>query len=339
MSSYSTLQELVAIDSPTGFTDRANDYIEKLMQRYQWRTRRSNKGAVAASLHEKPTLALAAHTDTLGAVVSGINKNGSLQLSPVGGLVLTSFEGEYLRVYTMEGKVYTGTFLLNNPSTHANKDVVRTERSLNKMHIRLDEEVAGEDEVRELGIRIGDFVCFDTRYQELPSGYIKSRFMDNKAGCYVLFEVARRLAEQQRRLPVELFFSHYEEVGHGGTCGFAASIEELLVIDMGVIGDDCEGDERYCSICAKDSSGPYDYRMRSRLVQLAEKQDIPHKIDVYPYYGSDGSAALQAGNDFRVALIGPGVAASHGVERSHRKGIEATIDLCLAYIDDYCSRP
>ena len=169
-------------------------------------------------------------------------------------------------------------------------------------------------------------VCFDTRYQELPSGFIKSRFLDNKAGCYVLFEVARRLAEAGTQVPVELFFSNYEEVGHGGTCGYASSVEKLLVIDMGVLGQGCAGSETQCSICAKDTSGPYDWQMRTRLVEPAEANEIPHVIDVYPHYGSDGSAALRAGNDFRVGLIGPGVAASHGVERTHSKAIEATIE-------------
>ncbi|MCH2584350.1 MAG: glucanase, partial [Planctomycetes bacterium] len=169
-------------------------------------------------------------------------------------------------------------------------------------------------------------------YQELPSGYVKGRFMDNKAGCFVLFEIARRLPPTDKGLPVELFFSNYEEVGHGGTCGYSDTIEELLVIDMGVLGDPCEGSEVRCSICAKDTSGPYDYAMRKKLVDQADRSSIPHSVDVYPYYGSDGSAALRAGNDFRVGLIGPGVAASHGVERTHVKGIEATIELCLAYI-------
>ncbi|MEC7922962.1 MAG: glucanase, partial [Planctomycetota bacterium] len=249
---------------------------------------------------------------------------------------LNMAEGEYVKVYTMGGKVLTGTFLLDNPSSHANKDLNKTRRDTSNMHIRLDEEVYKEADTRELGVRPGDIVSFDPRYQELPSGYLKGRFMDNKAGCFVLFEIARRLPPSNKGLPVELFFSNYEEVGHGGTCGYSDTIEELLVIDMGVLGDSCEGSEVRCSICAKDTSGPYDYAMRKKLVGLAEEKSIPHSVDVYPYYGSDGSAALRAGNDFRVGLVGPGVAASHGVERTHVKGIEATIELCLAYIESIC---
>ncbi len=333
MNPYDRLADLVAIDSPTGFTERACGYIRDELTALGYAPVLSNKGAVRCALGDAPRLALAAHVDTLGAVVSGFRKDGTLSISAVGGLSLNMAEGEYVRVHTLEGKIVTGTFLLNNPSTHANKDVGNTKRDASRMHVRLDEEVASDDDARRLGIRIGDFVCFDPRFQALPSGYLKGRFMDNKAGCFVLFEVARRLREAGVAPPVELFFSNYEEVGHGGTCGYSPSIEELLVIDMGVLGDSCEGRETACSICAKDSSGPYDLGMRRRLVEIAEGRRIPHAIDVYPHYGSDGSAALRAGNDFRVGLIGPGVAASHGVERTHRKGVEATIDLCLAYIE------
>ena len=336
MSSLETLKNLVEIDSPTGFTEQACEYAAEVLRGYGYQPELSNKGAVRCSMGPAPRLALAAHTDTLGAMVSGLNSDGTLAVSTIGGLSLNMAEGEYVKVYTLAGKVLTGTFLLDNPSSHANKDLNKTRRDTSNMHIRLDEEVYKEADTRELGVRPGDIVCFDPRYQELPSGYVKGRFMDNKAGCFVLFEIARRLPPSDAGIPVELFFSNYEEAGHGGTCGYSDTIEELLVIDMGVLGDPCEGSEVRCSICAKDTSGPYDYAMRKKLVDLAEEKSIPHSVDVYPYYGSDGSAALRAGNDFRVGLIGPGVAASHGVERTHVKGIEAPIDLCLAYIESIC---
>jgi putative aminopeptidase FrvX len=331
MTSYKQLQELVAIDSPSGYTKKAEDYCFDVLQNLGWKPSRTNKNAVKCSLGTKPTLAIAAHLDTLGAIVTGFNPNGTLSTSLIGSVSLNQAEGEYVTIYTLEGKKFTGTYLLNNPAKHANKNLGTAVRSIENMHIRLDEEVSSEEELKKLGIRIGDIICLDTRYQELESGYVKSRFMDNKAGCFVLFELARKLKD--KNVPVELFFSNYEEVGHGGTCGYTSTITELLVIDMGVIGNDCEGKETSCSICAKDSTGPYDYEIRKKLVTLAEKNKIPHQVDVYPFYGSDGSAALRAGNDFRVALIGPGVSASHGVERTHKKGIEATIDLCMAYIE------
>lgn len=332
MASYKTLHELVDIDSPTGYTGQACDYIFKLLKSYGYKPEYTNKGAVKCALGKNPTLAIAAHVDTLGAIVSGIKSNGTLTFSSLGGLQLASAEGEYVKIITMKGKEYSGTLLLNNPSAHANSRREEERRNYDTMHIRIDEEVYSKSDVQQLGIANGDMICFEPRYREYESGFIKSRFMDNKAGCYALFEIARRMKEKKMEAPVELFFSNYEEVGHGGTVGYADTIRELLVIDMGVLGDACEGNEVSCSICVKDSSGPYDFNFRKKLVELADKNKIPYKLDVYPYYGSDGSAALRAGKDFRVALIGPGVAASHGVERTHKKGIEATIDLCMAYI-------
>ncbi len=332
MSKYKTLQELIEIDSPSGFTGKAASYIVQLLQSYRLNPEMTNKGAIRCSLSKTPTLGIAAHADTLGAIVSGINSNGTLSVSKIGGPLLPSFEGGYVRIYTLDGLQYTGTLMLNNPSAHANNEAEKKPRTQEAMHIRLDEQVQSSDDVKELGIRNGDFACFDPRYCELPNGFIKSHFLDNKAGCYVLFEIARRLAEAGKTAPIELFFSTYEEVGHGGSAGYSDSLNELLVIDMGVLGDQCEGNEMSCSICAKDSSGPYDYEFRKTLVKLAEKNKIPYKIDIYPYYSSDGTAAQRGGKDIRTALIGPGVAGSHGAERTHAKGIEATIDLCMAYI-------
>jgi putative aminopeptidase FrvX len=332
MTDYSTLKDLIAIDSPSGFTHNACDYIVRLLEGMGYAPELTTKGAVRCALGASPKLAVAAHVDTLGAIVSGVKQDGSLKFSTIGGLSLTGAEGEYVRIHTLDGKVFTGTILLNDPSSHTNNLRETSKRSLETMHIRLDEEVECKVDVDVLGIGIGDMVCLYPNYEELESGYIKSRFLDNKAGCFVLFELARRFRGQD--VPVELFFSNYEEVGHGGACGYSESIEELLVLDMGVLGDACAGVETACSICVKDSTGPYDYRMRSKLVSLARSGEIPYQQDVYPYYGSDGSAARVAGNDFRVALIGPGVASSHSTERTHQKGIEATIDLCELYVRD-----
>jgi len=327
------LRDLVAIDSPSGYTDAAARFCFDAMAGFGWEPRMTKKGAVACALGDKPVLAIAAHLDTLGAIVSGILPSGHLAIHTLGGLSLNMAEGEYCRIRTLDDKVYEGTLLLRNPSVHVNRETSKTERKIDTVYVRLDEAVQNPEDTTKLGIRIGDIVCLDPRYRELDNGYIKSRFMDNKAGCLVLFELAKRIAAAGKTFPVELFFSNYEEVGHGASAGYAPDIEELLVIDMGVVGDGVAGDERACSICAKDSTGPYDYGFRRNLVRLAEANDIPFRLDIYPFYGSDGSAALRAGHEFRVALIGPGVAASHGVERTHREGIQATVDLCMAYLE------
>ncbi len=328
----STLKKLVAIDSPSGYTEEASQYIFDLLKSYGWKPERTNKGAVKCVFGKNPTLAIAAHVDTLGGVVSNIMGDGNLRFSKVGGIQLNGYEGSYCRIRTLEGKIYTGTLLLDNPAAHVNRDLGTAQRTLYNMHIRLDEEVESKKDTEQLGIQVGDFVCFETNYEETKSGFVKSRYMDNKAGCFVLFEIARQLKAKKKKPAVEIFFSNYEEVGHGGTVGYSDSVKELLVIDMGVVGDGTEGKETACSICAKDSSGPYDFEIRKKLTLLARKHKIPHVVDVYPFYSSDGSAALKAGNNFRVGLIGPGVSASHGVERTHKKGIMATVDLCMKYI-------
>lgn len=327
------LETLVNIDSPSGYTSKATKYIAEVMTEYGFKPEFTQKGAVTCNLGDNPEIVIAAHTDTLGGIVSKINSDGTLRMSVVGGVLLPSFEGGYLRICTMDDKVFTGTLLLNNPATHANKEAGSATRSEANMHIRIDEEVFEKEDVEKLGISVGDFICFEPHYTETKSGFIKSKFMDNKAGCFVLFELARLF--KGKNVPVQLFFSNYEEVGHGAASGYADTIKEMICIDMAVVGEVLQGTEQQCTICVKDSTGPYDYDMRKKLVALSKKNKIDYTLDVYPYYGSDGSAALRAGNDFRVALIGMGVSASHGIERTHKKGIQATVDMCKAYINDY----
>jgi putative aminopeptidase FrvX len=206
MNSYKTLQELVAIDSPTGYTEKACKYIFDLLKSYGYKPEYTNKGAVKCRLGQNPVLAIAAHVDTLGAIVSGVKNDGTLAFSTLGGLQLISAEGEYVKVITMSGKTFTGTLLLNNPSSHANNKREDEKRNYDTMHIRLDEEVYSKKDTLKLGINTGDIICFEPRYREYENGFLKSRFMDNKAGCYVLFEIARRLKEKKKEVPIELFF-------------------------------------------------------------------------------------------------------------------------------------
>lgn len=326
-------RDLIAVPSPTGYTEDVVRHLERLLAGAGIRSGRTRKGALIAGNHPRPTLAIAGHIDTLGAMVSGITADGVIRLCQLGGWPVTSFEGEYATLYTGNGEAFRGTFLLDNPATHVNKDVNSTVRSMDNTHLRLDVEAEGREALVALGISVGDVVAFDPRFEATDNGFIRSRFLDNKAGTACMLEVALGLADRLAGLPLCFLFSNYEEVGHGAAGGYPDSIEEMLVIDMGVVGRGPAGDEFHASICAKDSSGPYDYGFRRELEQLAREQDIPHKVDVYPFYSSDGSAALRAGNDFRVALIGPGVSASHGVERTHAKALDATCRLIRALVD------
>ena len=327
------LKEILEIPSPTGYTKEVLAHIEKKLNEAGIKTRYTNKGALLAYNHPEPELVIAGHVDTLGAMVKGILPDGHLSFTRIGGLLLPTFEGEYCTIITRSGKRFRGTLLLKNPSVHVNKDAGKKERKEENMYIRLDELVEKKEDTEKLGIRPGDFIAFDPKF-EYVNGFVKAHFLDDKASVAVMIDLLLELADELEKLPVAFFFSPYEEVGHGGSAGYPPTTKELLVVDMGVVGEGVYGKETAVSIAAKDSSGPYDYEMTTKLIELAEKKDIPHVVDVFPYYGSDGSAALRAGWDFRVALIGPGVHASHGMERTHVKGLLATKELIRAYIED-----
>ncbi len=238
-------------------------------------------------------------------MVKGILPDGNLSFTRIGSLLLPASEGEYCTIITRSGKRYRGTLLLKNPSVHVNKEAGKKERKEENMYIRLDELVEKKEDTEKLGIRPGDFIAFDPKF-EYVNGFVKAHFLDDKASVAVIIDLMLDSAEALEKLPVAFFFSPYEEVGHGGSAGYPASTKELLVVDMGVVGEGVAGKETAVSIAAKDSSGPYDYGMTTKLIELAKEKGIPHVVDVFPYYGSDGSAALRAGWDFRVALIGPG---------------------------------
>ncbi|WP_456421697.1 M42 family metallopeptidase [Thermococcus sp.] len=327
------LREILEIPSPTGYTREVLAYIQEKLGKAGIKTRYTNKGALLAYNHPEPRLVIAGHVDTLGAMVKGILPDGHLSFTKLGGLLLPTFEGEYCTIITRSGKRYRGTLLLKNPSVHVNREAGKKERKEENMYIRLDELVEKKEEAEKLGIKPGDFIAFDPKF-EYVNGFVKAHFLDDKASVAVMIDLLLELVEILEKLPVAFFFSPYEEVGHGGSAGYPPTTEELLVVDMGVVGEGVYGKETAVSIAAKDSSGPYDYGMTTKLIELAEERDIPHVVDVFPYYGSDGSAALRAGWDFRVALIGPGVHASHGMERTHVKGLLATKELIRAYIEE-----
>lgn len=327
------LEDLCVIHSPTGYTRKVLAHIEQLFNKAGIKTRYTNKGALIAGNHQAPEVTIAGHIDTLGLMVKEIRSDGNLNFTRLGGPVLAAFEGRTVRIFCADGKIHSGSLILNNPAAHVNNKASEEIRSEQSMHIRLDAEVNSAEDTRKLGIQTGDFIAFDAGFEYTDTGFIKSHFLDDKAGCAAMIDAALSVgAEKLKKLPVMFFFSNYEEVGHGACAGIPGSVRELLVVDMGVVGTGTAGDERSVSICVKDSSGPYDYEMRLKLANLADKNKLPYKLDVFPFYGSDGSAALRAGHDLRVGLIGPGVSASHGNERTHLKGLKATRDLVLAYL-------
>ena len=331
----STLKEILAVHSPTGYTIEVINYIESLFKGSKLHITKTNKGALLVSLSENPELVVTGHIDTLGAMVKEVKGDGTLEITELGSYPLNSFEGEYVTIRNSKGKLFRGTFLLNNPAAHVNRNVQSEKRELDKMSVRIDALVYSDEDVRKLGIEVGDFIFYDTRFETTDTGFVKSRFLDDKACAAVMIELIKEYSKSGKAKNVGFYFSNYEEVGHGSSTGFPASVKELLVLDMAVVGNGCTGREDAVSICVKDSSGPYDFTVNEKLRKLADKNKINYVIDIYPYYGSDGSAAVRSGYDVRVGLIGPGVSASHGVERTHEKGLEATYKLTKAYIENF----
>jgi len=332
------LVQLLNIPSPTGFAHRAVAFVETALSELSIAYDRTLKGAVIArmpGISDGPSRALTGHVDTLGAMVKAIKPNGRLRLTKIGGFAWNSVEGEGCRVFTRSGREITGSFLAVKASTHVyGQEVESIRREGKTMELRLDERVSSADDVRALGIEVGDFVAFDPRVVVTPSGFIRSRHLDDKAGVAAMLTAAKAVldAEMQPSTPILLHFSNYEEVGHGAASDFPPDLAELVAVDMAAIGEGQTSDEFHVSICVKDSGGPYHHDLSSRLRSLADAHHIPYKVDIYNYYGSDGEAYWRAGGAAPVALIGPGVDASHNYERTHMDALIATTRLILAYM-------
>ncbi|MCD6337326.1 MAG: M42 family metallopeptidase [Candidatus Marinimicrobia bacterium] len=331
--SLDVIKKLVDIPSPSGYTDSIIDFIEKELASLPYFCTKTYKGSLIVSTVRDPNVMVIGHIDTLGGMVSEITDHGTLRISQLGGYPPNSFEGEYVTVITMKGKHIRGTFLVDNPAAHVNKNIKSTERSMANMHIRLDALVQSKDDVKELGISVGDFVVYDPRLEITDTGFLKSRFIDDKACSGIMLDILLNDLDALKNKKVGFYFSNYEEVGNGCPAGLPDSVKDLLVADMGVVGDGVTGDEVKVSICAKDAAGPYDLQLRRTLETLASENNIAYTVDVFPYYSSDGTALLRSGKDIRVGLIGPGVSASHGVERTHSRGIDATRALIISYIN------
>ena len=330
-------KKILDIDSPTGFTGNVADFVMEEYERLGYSPVKTEKGGVLIDLggeERENAILLESHIDTLGGMVAEVKANGRLRLTPLGGMNPNNGETENCRIITREGRIYEGTFQLNNASIHVNGDYDDTKRKFDCMEVVIDEKTASREETLALGILEGDIVAFEPRTRVTESGYIKSRFLDDKLGVGIFLGFAKYLKDQditsKRRIYQHI--TVYEEVGHGACGTVPENTTEVLSVDMGCVGDGLQCTERQVSICAKDSRGPYNYEMVSGLIRAAKEQDIDFAVDVYPHYGSDADAALQAGHDVRHGLIGPGIYASHGYERSHVDGVQNTIKLLCAYL-------
>ena len=330
-------KKILAIDSPSGYTKEVAEYVMEQYQALGYEPKMTTKGGILVDLGGKDMengVLLQAHIDTLGAMVTEIKGNGRLRVSPIGGMNPNNAEAENCRVVTKFNGIYEGTFQLDNASVHVNGEYSKKSREYKEMEVVLDELVKDKEATQKLGIMPGDFVCFDTRCVVTESGFIKSRFLDDKLSVGILLGYARYLKEENVTLERRVYqhITVYEEVGHGGAASVPEGVTEVISVDMGCVGEGLQCDETQVSICAKDGRGPYSYDVVTGLIKAAKEKNIDFAVDVYPYYSSDVDITLSAGYDIRHGLIGPGVYASHGYERSHKDGVENTFRLICAYL-------
>ncbi|TDF99598.1 M42 family metallopeptidase [Paenibacillus piri] len=334
------LERLLRTPSPSGYCGKIMQLVANETAKLGYTVGFTKKGCGLIQVPGKRTdrvLGLSAHVDTLGAMVRSIKPNGTLRFTSVGGYMMGSVENEYCQVHTRGGRSYDGTILTNKPSVHVYTDARDLKREEAVMEIRLDERVQSAEDVKKLGIEVGDFISFDPRAEFKANGYIKSRHLDDKAAVAALFGLLELISREAvtPACTLQLLISTYEEVGHGASY-LPSEIDELIAVDMGAMGDDLSCTEFDVSICAKDSSGPYDYEMTSRLIELAKRERLAYAVDIYPQYGSDATAALRGGSNIRAALVGPGVHASHSMERTHSEAVWNTIALLAAYVQEPC---
>lgn len=329
------LLRLLDTPSPTGFTAQAVALVEQELLSLGVTPGRTKKGALTWEIpgHSGKHVTFSGHIDTLGAMVKGLKWNGRLLLSALGGYDWATVEGEDVRVHTQSGRAITGTVVNIRQSTHVHGEALRNlKREQAVMEVRLDEPTFHREDTAALGIGVGDFVSFDARPRLMPAGYIKARHLDNKAAVAIFLGVTRELLQNPPICTVAFHVTTYEEVGHGAATGIPAHTDELIAVDMAAIGDGQTSSEHCVTLCVADSSGPYDHDLGNRLRAAAQRAGLDLRVDIYSYYSSDGTAAWKAGGDYPVALIGPGVDASHAYERTHTDALEATGALMLEYV-------
>lgn len=331
-----TVKKILEFNSPTGFCFEIMDYIKDIVESFGYEFETTNKGCGVITVKGKKddkVVGLSAHVDTLGAMVRSITSEGNLRFTSLGGPILPTLDGEYCKIRTRSGKTYTGTFLSESSTAHVFDDSSTRKRDEKNMVVRIDELVYSKEDVEKLDICSGDFIFIDTKTTITESGFIKSRFIDDKGSVSALIGLLEAMSRQKivPSYTTKIIISTYEEVGHGASY-IPQDITEIIAVDMGCIGDDLGCTEEIVSICAKDSGGPYDFNMTTDLINLAKDNNIGYAVDIYPRYGSDVGAALRGGNNIRGALIGPGVNASHGMERTHYSAIENTMKLLYLYL-------
>ncbi len=327
-------KKLLQVPSPSGYTKKALEFLKKesKARNLNYEIGKTDNFVITIKGQSDYVVGLSAHVDTLGAIVRSIKQDGTIKFEKIGGPILPTYDGEYCTIHTRDGKTYQGTFLSNAPAAHVHDGASTLIRNEDNMHIRIDELTWSKNDTLKLGINNGDFISLDPKTTITESGFIKSRFLDDKLSVGILFGLIDYLQKNKLtpKYTLKIIFTSYEECGFGSS--YVPYVDELIAVDMGCVGLDLDGREDKVSICAKDSRGPYNYNITNKLIEIAKNKELNYAVDVFPHYSSDVSAALVAGNNIKGALIGSGVAHSHGMERSHINGVKNTLELLKGYV-------
>ncbi len=332
-----TLTELLRIPSPSGFTDEVVRYTCDQLDKLGIAHTITRRGAIRADLDGRiysPDRSIVVHLDTLGAMVKELKDNGRLKIVPIGTWSSRFAEGARATVYSDKAQ-FVGTILPIKASGHTYDDEVDTlPVSWDTVEMRIDNPVYSVGDLEALGINVGDFIALDTETHMPDTGFICSRYLDDKAGVAVLLAVAKEVKEREIELPMDchLLFTISEEVGSGASDVLHREVAEMVTIDAGPSAPGQNTDEFGVTVCLKDSSGPFDYHLTHKLLDICEEHDIRHKRDVFKYYRCDSASAIEAGNDIRTALVCFGTDATHGYERCHEKSLIALGELLGFYL-------
>lgn len=331
-----SFQRIINIPSPVGYYRELNPVLENMAKELNLTITRDNRSTTYITVpgqNPDKTIMVGAHADTLGMMVYKIEKDGKLRVRQLGGCNFNNLEGETVYVHTRDGRRYSGLFACQSHSVHVFEDARSLERNESTMVIILDEDISSKEDVQALGISNGDFVSIDPRMQLTENGYLKSRFIDDKGAIACCFAALKYLKDNHLQPSCNVIFAipYNEEIGFGGTY-IPEGVSEYLAIDIGLIGPDLEGNEHSVSICTKDNSSPYDYELTNRIIECAKVTDTKYAVDVFYRYGTDGNAAMRAGNNLRAAAFGMAVYCSHGMERTHMDGLIGTANILLEYL-------
>ena len=329
-------RELINTPSPVGYDILMNPVLEKYASMFGLPVTYDNKGTAYITVDgqdNSKTVMVSTHLDTLGLVVRRIESDGTLRVRNMGALNFHSAEGETVTVFTRSGKAYTGLLTVSSHSIHVFDDCREMPRDEHNMLILLDERVSSKEDVQKLGIRNGDLIAIEPRFELTPSGFLKSRFIDDKAAVSCCFTMLKYLQEHnlKPKYRTMIGFTYMEEVMLGGNY-MPPEVSEAVALDIGCIGPDQDGTEFGVSICAYDNNGPYNYELTTRLINLAEKLGCDYAVDTFRHYGSDCSAAIKGGCNVKVGVFGMAVSCSHGRERTHLEGLRNTMDLLIGYV-------